>query len=73
VVDVVRPAGVAELIEPDRGWHYVILSYFVRAAGGREVAGDDAAALRWAVREDLEHLELTPGLARYLEDFGTWN
>lgn len=72
VVTVDRLAGVAEAIDPAGAWHYVVVSYFVTVTGGRLRAGDDAAEVRWAAKDDLPGLELTPGLAGYLDRFGCW-
>jgi 8-oxo-dGTP diphosphatase len=72
-VAVKRPAGVAEAIDPNGAWHYVILSYFVEVTGGTLAAGDDASEVHWFARSELSDLELTPGLEGYLEEFGCWN
>lgn len=72
-VEVNRLAGVSESIDPDGGWHYVIVSYFVDVKAGTPRAGDDADDVRWAAREELSHLALTPGLVGYLEQFGCWD
>ena len=71
-VAVGGPAGITEMIDPERPCHYVILTYFVAITGGSPRAGDDAAALRWVAREELKALPLTPGLEGYLEDFKAW-
>lgn len=72
-VAVGRLAGVAEAIDERSTWHYLIVSYFVTVTGGSLRPGDDAARLRWAEREDLESLQLTPGLEGYLEEFKAWD
>ncbi len=72
-VKVGRLAGIAEAIDPAGKWHYLVVSYFVRITGGRLRAGDDAAEVRWAAKDDLPGLELTPGLEGYLDRFGCWN
>jgi ADP-ribose pyrophosphatase YjhB (NUDIX family) len=71
-VVVGRHAGVAEAIDPEGAWHYVILTYFVELAGGTETPGDDASEVGWFRRSELPGLELTPRLERYLEQFGCW-
>lgn len=71
-ISVDKPAGIAEAISPGTDSHYVILSYFVSVTGGRQQAGDDAAEVRWAHRDDLKKLTLTPSLEDYLEQFGVW-
>lgn len=72
-IEVRMLAGVNEAIDPEGAWHYVIVSYFVEVKGGTPGAGDDADELRWAEREDLSALTLTPGLAGYLDQFGCWD
>lgn len=71
-IAVGEPAGIAEIIDLERSRHYVILVYFVDITRGNPRPGDDAAALRWVGREELQALTLTPGLERYLEDFKAW-
>lgn len=73
VVSVDRLAGISEAIRPERGSHYLILSYFVTVEDGILRAGDDAIEVRWFAREELRDLELTPTLERYLEQFGAWH
>lgn len=72
-VSVMRLAGVAEAIDAESTRHFLIVSYFVAAAGGHLQPGDDAVALRWAGREELGSLELTPGLEAYLAEFKAWD
>ncbi len=72
-VQVLKPAGIAELIDPAQSRHYVILSYFVGVTGGSLRPGDDSADVRWAGREELSRLPLTPNLERYLQDFKAWD
>lgn len=72
-IEVRTLAGVNDAIDPEGVWHYVIVSYFVDVKGGTPGAGDDADDLRWAEREELSRLELTPGLEGYLDQFGCWD
>jgi len=60
--------GVAERMGD--GYHYVILDYWVEVAAGDPVAADDAAAVRWAGRDDLARLDLVEGLVEFLADHG---
>lgn len=71
-VVAISPAGIAEAIDPNGAWHYVILSYIVEITGGTPTPGDDASEVRWFDRTELPGLELTPGLEGYLEEFGCW-
>jgi len=41
-------------------YHYTILDYAARWAGGEAVAGDDAAAVGWFTPEEAESLDLWP-------------
>lgn len=67
---VVGPlCGVAERRFPG-GEHYVVLDYWVQPADGEAVAGDDAAAVRWAGRDELSTLELVDGLWEFLDAHG---
>lgn len=58
--------GVAE--RHGDGYHYVILDYWVDAPAGEPVAADDAAAVRWASRADLDRLPLVGLLAAFLAE-----
>lgn len=59
--------GVAERIGEDH--HYVILDHLVEVAADAEpVAGDDAAAVRWASLADLDALPLVDRLHEFLRD-----
>lgn len=59
--------GVAERI--GEGAHYVILDFWVDA-DGTAAAGDDADAVRWADRDDLDRLDLVDGLMEFLDTHG---
>lgn len=64
-----RVAGVAEAIDPELGYHFVIVAYFVSVGGGELRAGDDAAATAWLSRQQIQDLPLTPDLDSYLTKF----
>ena len=68
VVEVGALAGVAEV--NDGRYHVVILDHHARVTGGELLAGDDAAAVAWLRRSELDALELTDGLIAYLEQWG---
>ena len=57
--------GIAERLGPS--WHYVILDYWVEEPTGTARAGDDAAAVTWATREELATLDCVDGLWGFLE------
>lgn len=48
------------------GHHYAILNHWVEAPTGSAVAGDDAAAVTWCDRADLDAIDLVPGLRAFL-------
>ena len=59
---VQRPYGGGEVID--------IRDYAATVIGGTLKAGDDAADIRWADREDFASLPLTEGLAEILTKWG---
>lgn len=66
-VEVGKLCGVSEVRA--EGAHYVILDYWCTARdASAAVAADDAAALTWADRGDLERLPLVAGLADFLAE-----
>lgn len=60
--------GVAERCAGDH--HYVILNHWVDVSDGEAVAGDDAAAVAWVTRRELEGLALVPRLVEFLDAHG---
>jgi 8-oxo-dGTP diphosphatase len=60
--------GVAERFID--GHHYVILNFWVEPASVDARAADDADAVRWASRADLDALDLVPELVDFLTDHG---
>ncbi|HMK10353.1 MAG TPA: NUDIX hydrolase [Acidimicrobiales bacterium] len=60
--------GWVERIGPDH--HYVILDFAVSLDDGAPVAGDDADAVRWISRDELEALDLVDGLLDFLVEHG---
>jgi len=65
-VEVHGLVGVVDRIVRDAEgrvqYHYVLLDYLARPAGGTARAGSDARALRWATPADLPGLDVTEGL-----------
>ena len=59
--------GVAERIGDQA--HYVILDYWA-TVDGTPVAGDDAAAVTWADRDELDRLDLVEHLVEFLDAHG---
>lgn len=71
---IVRPAGVLELFErimrdaagaPE--YHYVLIDYFCRVAGGELQAGDDVCRVEWVRRRDLGGLQIIEGSLGVIE------
>ncbi len=56
---------VFERIIPDSQggteYHYVLIDYLCRVAGGSLAAADDAASAAWIAREELDALQVTEG------------
>ena len=74
-----RLAGVVERIHrdeglppghPEKGFHYVILDYFVTVTGGDLRPGGDVTAARWVRLAEIAELPLSDGLLEALEEFG---
>ncbi len=70
----VRPLGVLEVFErimrdaagaPE--YHYVLIDYICRAAGGTLRAGDDVCAVEWVRRRDMARLPITEGTPAVIE------
>jgi 8-oxo-dGTP diphosphatase len=68
-VDPGRLAGTVERPAPG-GAVFDIYDYAATVSGGRLVAGDDAADVRWVHPRDLDRLSLTTGLAGTLAEWG---
>ena len=62
-VSILGLAGVYDRIMPDAAgkaqFHYVLIDYVCRAAGGELCAGGDAAEVRWVGEDELDALEIT--------------
>ncbi len=52
--------------EHDIQYHFVIIDLLADWLSGDPVAGDDADALRWVHRDQLDKLETSPGLPGYI-------
>ena len=66
-VDVGPLCGIAERFSD--GHHFVILDYWADVQGDA-APGDDAEAVTWASREDLDRLPLVPQLLDFLREHG---
>lgn len=64
-VEVVAFLGFLEHILDDH--HIVILDFLATVVGGSETPGDDADALAWVTRRELEALPTTHGLMDFLD------
>jgi 8-oxo-dGTP diphosphatase len=70
----IRPLGVLEVFErimrdangmPE--YHYVLIDYVCRVAGGELRAGDDVCAVEWMRLNDLSNLQITEGTLGVIE------
>jgi ADP-ribose pyrophosphatase len=65
-IEVVRILGAFDRIIRDADgrvrFHYVLIDVLAAAAGGEPRAGSDADECRWATREEMESLHITPQL-----------
>ena len=68
VVDVGEVAGVVERMH--EGFHYVIVDYFVTVTGGSLRPGGDVRDAAWIPIGEVDSLDLAPGVAEALRDFG---
>lgn len=67
-VEITSFLGVLEHIHDDH--HIVILDFLAVVVGGQLVAGDDADAVEWVTRRELEALQTTDGLVDFLDAHG---
>ncbi|HXG32449.1 MAG TPA: NUDIX hydrolase [Bryobacteraceae bacterium] len=70
----VEPLGIFEVFErilPDRQgrpeYHYVLIDFLCRVAGGRLVPGDDVRRAAWVPRSELGHYNITEGTRAVIE------
>jgi 8-oxo-dGTP diphosphatase len=67
-VDVTGFVGFVEVMDDEH--HAVILDFAATVTGGSLVAGDDAVAVAWVTRPELEARPTTPGLFDFLDGHG---
>ena len=67
-VEVTSFVGFSEAIAADH--HIVILDFLAAVTGGELVAGDDADAVAWVTRAELEARPTTAGLLDFLDAHG---
>jgi len=48
-------------------YHFVIVDYLCRVAGGTATCGSDAEEVQWAALDDLARLRLTPSVVAVIE------
>jgi ADP-ribose pyrophosphatase YjhB (NUDIX family) len=70
--------GAFEPIERDAAgqieYHYVVIDFWARLRGGTAQAQDDAAALAWATRDDLDAYALSADSRGVVDDaFQAWS
>ncbi len=74
-IDVGDVLGTVELAA-DGAHVYVVTDFAARVATGSvrdPVAGDDAAAVRWVTRLEVDALDTTAGLVETLAAWGSWD
>jgi ADP-ribose pyrophosphatase YjhB (NUDIX family) len=71
---IVEPRGVFEVFErimrDGHGaaeYHFVLIDYICRVAGGTLQAGDDVCRVEWVRRRDLPALQITDGTLGVIE------
>lgn len=71
---IVEPRGVFEVFErimrDEQGtaeYHFVLIDYICRVAGGTLQAGDDVCKVEWVRRRDLAALQITEGTLGVIE------
>lgn len=67
-VEVASFLGFLEHIHGDH--HIVILDFLAAVVGGQLAAGDDADAVAWVTRHELDALPTTDGLVDFLDAHG---
>ena len=67
VIDSVQHDAAGRIL-----YHYTIIDYVARWAGGEAVAGDDAAAVAWVDPADLHRLDLWDETVRVVEKSRRW-
>ena len=74
----VRPLEVVAILDRIQKYakrvryHYVIIDYVCRPAGGRLKAGSDVLDARWVQRKDLPEYKITPMAAEVIADAFDW-
>lgn len=70
----IEPLGVLEVFERiirnaegAAEYHYVLIDYICRVAGGSLAAGDDVCGVNWVRRRDLPALDITEGTLVVIE------
>jgi ADP-ribose pyrophosphatase YjhB (NUDIX family) len=70
----VEPLGIFDVFEritPDRQgrpeYHYVLIDFLCRIAGGRLVPGDDVRRAAWVPKSELDHYNITEGTRAVIE------
>jgi 8-oxo-dGTP diphosphatase len=70
----IEPLGVFEIFErimrDEAGtveYHYVLIDYLCRVAGGALCAGDDVCRVEWVTPDGLQHLQITEGTLAVIE------
>lgn len=75
-VEILCLLEVFERIMPDENgrpeYHYVLMDYLCRPAGGELCAADDANCARWVPERDLTSLKITEGTPAVIAKAFAW-
>ncbi|MDE3198888.1 MAG: NUDIX hydrolase [Acidobacteriota bacterium] len=75
-VEIVTPIGIFERIMHDvEGrveYHYILMDYLCRPAGGEVCAADDASRCEWFGPEQIAGLRITEGTPAYIDKAFQW-
>jgi 8-oxo-dGTP diphosphatase len=68
-VEVGEPLWVGETMDPDTppGWHFILIDFEARLAGGDLRVGDDAAELGWFTLKEARGMPLTETMREVFE------
>lgn len=66
-VEIIRLAGIREVLPGVANGHFVVLSYAARWTGGEVVLNDEHESHEWVLPSDAPRLHLTDGLMPIIE------
>ena len=71
-VDVGDPVWIGDIIDDSDppAYHYAVVDFAAFVVGGKLLAGDDEADVRWVDLDEVRRLPLTPTMFELLTDLG---